>query len=194
MHSSLPVVPMVPLADLPVLSSPSKPSSLTRVFASMSPKSLSLSSKDLLPMTPSSPSRSPTKRGIPIPVISPEKSTILFPSTPSSSRAERTPRILNLRTPTSSRVSTDDLPSEPSTPRGRDSASVLQTPTTSRRQALYDRIRERSLSTSPSKSHRNADVPGSKLTKDQMLKLGQEEMRRRCLLGRLGGVAESVWM
>lgn len=27
-----------------------------------------------------------------------------------------------------------------------------------------------------------------------MLKLGQEEIRRRCLLGRLGGVAESVWM
>lgn len=27
-----------------------------------------------------------------------------------------------------------------------------------------------------------------------MLKMGQEEMRRRCLLGRLGGVAESVWM
>jgi len=26
------------------------------------------------------------------------------------------------------------------------------------------------------------------------VKLGQEEMRRRCLLGRLGGVAESVWM
>ena len=24
--------------------------------------------------------------------------------------------------------------------------------------------------------------------------MGQDEMRRRCLLGRLGGVAESVWM
>lgn len=32
------------------------------------------------------------------------------------------------------------------------------------------------------------------MTKDQLLKLSQEEMRRRCLLGRLGGVAESVWM
>ncbi|KAE9410301.1 hypothetical protein BT96DRAFT_952954 [Gymnopus androsaceus JB14] len=171
MHANLPVVPMVPLADLPVLSSPLKASSLTRVFASI---------KDSMPMTPSSPSRSsssksPTKRGFAIPasIIStlPEKGTILFPSTPSSHRAERTPRILNLRTPTSSK-----------------------TPTTSRRQALYDRIRQRSLSASPSKSQRNADVPGSKLSKDQMLKLGQEEMRRRCLLGRLGGVAESVWM
>lgn len=35
---------------------------------------------------------------------------------------------------------------------------------------------------------------GGKLTKEQMMKMGQEEMRRRCLLGRLGGVAESVWM
>jgi len=32
------------------------------------------------------------------------------------------------------------------------------------------------------------------MTKEQLLKLSQEEMRRRCLLGRLGGVAESVWM
>ena len=27
-----------------------------------------------------------------------------------------------------------------------------------------------------------------------MLKMSQDEMRRRCLLGRLGGVAESIWM
>jgi len=32
------------------------------------------------------------------------------------------------------------------------------------------------------------------MTKDQLLKLSQEELRRRCLLGRLDGVAESVWM
>ncbi|KIK65411.1 hypothetical protein GYMLUDRAFT_38864 [Collybiopsis luxurians FD-317 M1] len=201
MHAKLPAVPMIPLAHLPALSSPTKPSSLTRVFASMSPKS-STSTKDPLPAAPPSPSRSisksPVKRDLAAPrsvhSISSSKSTILFPSTPSSSRAERTPRIINLRTPTSSKVSTEDLPSQPMTPRGRDPASVLQTPTTSRRQALYDRIRERSLSASPSKSQRNADVPGSKLTKDQLLKLGQEETRRRCLLGRLGGVAESVWM
>ncbi|KAF9076002.1 hypothetical protein BDP27DRAFT_1314859 [Rhodocollybia butyracea] len=198
LHENLAVVPLIPLADLPTLSSPLKPSSLTRVFASMSPKSSS-STKEVMPVTPSSPSRSPSKspakRGFAIPApitsISPSKGTILFPSTP---RTERTPRLLNLRTPTSSKVPAEDLPSEASTPRGRDPSSVLETPTTSRRQALYDRIRQRSLSTSPSKSQRNVDVPGSKLSKDQMLKLGQEEMRRRCLLGRLGGVAESVWM
>ena len=32
------------------------------------------------------------------------------------------------------------------------------------------------------------------MSKDQLLKFSQEEMRRRCLLGRLSGVAESVWM
>lgn len=32
------------------------------------------------------------------------------------------------------------------------------------------------------------------MTKEQLHKLGQEELRRRCLLGRLNGVAESVWM
>ncbi|KAF5393754.1 hypothetical protein D9757_000159 [Collybiopsis confluens] len=198
-HAKLPAVPTIPLAQLPALSSPTKPSSLTRVFASMSPKS-STSMQNSLPATPSSPSRSALKSpaksdGLAsLKLTEPIKHTALFPTTPSTSRTVRTPRILNLRTPSTSRVLIKELPSEPSTPRGRDPASVLQTPSTSRRQALYDRIRERSLSASPSKSQRNAEVPGSKLTKDQMLKLGQEEMRRRCLLGRLGGVAESVWM
>ena len=32
------------------------------------------------------------------------------------------------------------------------------------------------------------------MSKEQLQKLSQEEMRRRCLLGRLNGVAESVWM
>ncbi len=31
------------------------------------------------------------------------------------------------------------------------------------------------------------------MTKDQLLKLTQDEMRRRCILGRLSDVAESVW-
>lgn len=32
------------------------------------------------------------------------------------------------------------------------------------------------------------------MSKEQLQRLSQEEMRRRCLLGRLNGVAESVWM
>jgi hypothetical protein len=41
---------------------------------------------------------------------------------------------------------------------------------------------------------KSAEVTGGKLSKEQIQKMGQEEIRRRCLLGRLGGVAESVWM
>ena len=85
---------------------------------------------------------------------------------------------------------------DPSTPvhqKGSNAATVPETPTTSRRQALYERVRQRSLTASPTKALSN-NVMSGKLTRDQMLKLGQEEMRRRCLLGRLGGVAESVWM
>ncbi|KAE9388709.1 hypothetical protein BT96DRAFT_1025317 [Gymnopus androsaceus JB14] len=197
MHANLAAVPMIPLADLPILCSPLKPASLARAFASMSPQSSSSSSKKSMPMMPSpsqSSSTSPTKEDLAIPAsiisTSPGKG-ILCSYTPSD-----TPRILNIRTPTSFEVSTDHLPSEPFTPRGRNPDSVLQTPTptASRRQALYDRIQQRSMSASPSKSRCNADVPGSELTKDQMLKFGRKEMRRRCLLGRLGGVAESVWM
>jgi len=55
-------------------------------------------------------------------------------------------------------------------------------------------VRQRSLTSTPSKAAASSHIVGGKLTKDQMMKLGQEEMRRRCLLGRLGGVAESVWM
>ncbi|KAJ7894672.1 hypothetical protein B0H14DRAFT_3646422, partial [Mycena olivaceomarginata] len=55
------------------------------------------------------------------------------------------------------------------------------------------RLRQRSLSASPTKAA-SSEVKGGKLTRDQLLKMGQDELRRRCLLGRLDGVAESVWM
>jgi hypothetical protein len=77
--------------------------------------------------------------------------------------------------------------------KGAAAATVPETPTSSRRQALMERVRQKSVTNSPTKSA-SAEVKGGKLTKDQMLKLSQDEVRRRCLLGRLGGVAESVWM
>ncbi|KAK0190857.1 hypothetical protein F5146DRAFT_1046032 [Armillaria mellea] len=202
LHSEEPSMPPVPMADLPKLSTLSKPSSLTRVFASISPKA---SASFAPPLPPSSPSESPTKRSrdfaIPFPITpnkSPIKNSILFPQTPSKRDilGSSSTRTLTPRTPTTSNVSVSDVPSEASTPvrqHGRDASTVPQTPTTARRQALYERIRQRSLSASPTKSLSH-DIVGGKLTRDQMLKLGQEEMRRRCLLGRLGGVAESVWM
>ncbi|KAF9483964.1 hypothetical protein BDN70DRAFT_873101 [Pholiota conissans] len=189
--------PPVPLANIPELVAP-RVSALTRTLASASP---STSSAIKFPGPPASPSRSPTKRsadyGIPLPTlirpVSPtKKSSILFPQTPSRhNRGKEGPPD----TPSSTSSSPSKDSSVPSTPvhqRGS-SNTPAQTPSTSRRDALYERIRQRSLSMSPTKTPR-PDTSGGKMTRDQMLKMSQDEMRRRCLLGRLGGVAESIWM
>ncbi|KAI0832569.1 hypothetical protein BC628DRAFT_1492686 [Trametes gibbosa] len=245
LHADDKVVPQIPMADLPALpSSAAKPSNLTRLLASSSPKSPAAASILAVPECPGSPTRSssksqllrsPTKKirefAIPFPVT-PSTSRIGTPTTnrimgtpttnrimgtPSSSRKLGTPttnRILfpktpsrhanddyDLRTPTSARTPSlagSDTPtasdySVPSTPvhqRGADAATVPQTPTSSRRQALYERVRARSIQSTPTK----ANPSGAPMSKDLLLRLSQEEMRRRCLLGRLGGVAESVWM
>ena len=202
--------PQIPLADLPEITMPVKVSALTRTLASASPKGVfpSLSS---LTGPPSSPSRSPIKSvakravreevpflTIASPSKTPSKSSILFPQTPSR-------RVLiaesSTRTPTAARTSTTSIISaepsfNPSTPvhqKGKNAITAPQTPTSSRRQALYERIRQRSLLSSPTKAP-SSEVAGGKMTRDQIAKMSQDEMRRRCLLGRLGGVAESVWM
>ncbi|KAF8915888.1 hypothetical protein CPB85DRAFT_1387339 [Mucidula mucida] len=201
LHENEENIPLIPLATLPELSIPAKPSALTRVFASLSPKA---TGSFPAPSLPGSPSKSPTKRvvrdfAVPFPITpssiqrSPTKNSILFPQTPS--RRDRRPPSINTptRTPTSSNVSMSDVPSTPVHQRGSTASTVPQTPTSSRRQALYERVRQRSLTSSPTKTPKH-DIVGAKLSREQMLKLGQEEMRRRCLLGRLPGVAESVWM
>ena len=159
-----------------------------------------------LPGPPSSPSRlpskSPTKKvlrdlTVPLPVLpsaskSPNKKSVLFPETPRHNRTDRS-ALLTPRTPASSAKQDLFDPSTPALQKGGNASTAPETPTTSRRQALYERVRQRSLTASPTKAL-SKEVTGGKLTRDQILKLGQEEMRRRCLLGRLGGVAESVWM
>lgn len=190
----------VPLADIPELYAP-KVSALTRTLASCSPSAVS-SLK--LPAPPSSPSRSPTKRtaqdfAIPFPSftsMSPtKKSGLLFPQTPSRrDRLESNPPGPP-QTPstTSSPSKEESCPSTPVHQRGSDN-TPFRTPSTARRQALLERVRQRSLSASPTKTLRHSLASPSKTSRDQMLKMNQDEMRRRCLLGRLSGVAESVWM
>ncbi|KAJ7283790.1 hypothetical protein C8J57DRAFT_1447794 [Mycena rebaudengoi] len=205
LHPGVSPVPPIPSADLPRLATSTKLSSLTRTLASASPKSALSSFK--LPAPPSSPSRSPSKPkatphqfAIPFPLTaspskSPSKGSVFFPQTPSS-RSNRSATELTPRTPTTSLTSTSEILSQPSTPvhqRGANATTVPSTPTSSRRQALYERVRQRSLTASPTKAL-SSEVTGGKLTRDQMFKMGQDELRRRCLLGRLGGVAESVWM
>ncbi|RPD67020.1 hypothetical protein L226DRAFT_498825 [Lentinus tigrinus ALCF2SS1-7] len=244
LHAKEASVPQIPMADLPSLPEVVKPSNLTRLLASSSPKSPASASILAASQPPSSPSRSasrsPTKSpnkklrdfAIPFPLTpssrlgtpstdrimktpstdrifktpstnrimkTPSTNRILFPQTPSS-RHSRTD-ALDPRTPTSARTpslagsetptaSDSSVPSTPVHQRGPNAETVPQTPTSSRRQALYERIRQRSLQNTPTK----ANPTGAPMSKDQLLKLSQEEMRRRCLLGRLSGVAESVWM
>ncbi|KAJ7276252.1 hypothetical protein B0H12DRAFT_1005470 [Mycena haematopus] len=200
LHAGVSPVPPIPCADLPRLSASTKTSSLTRNLASLSPKSSISPFK--LPAPPSSPSRSPSKSktsahmpAIPFPLTSagdsksPTKSSVAFPQTPSS-RLNHLATELTSRTP---RTSVSEVVSQPCTPRREVTTETVPKTPSSRREALYERIRQRSLSASPTKAA-SSEVNGGKLTRDQLLKMGQDEMRRRCLLGRLGGVAESVWM
>ncbi|THH13921.1 hypothetical protein EW146_g6358 [Bondarzewia mesenterica] len=216
-HPDTTPIPNVHKADLPQLIVPPKPSNLTRLLASSSPKASSSISILATPPSPTSPfkkallkspSKSPTKESrdfaIPFPIASPSKlasgskNSTPFPQTPSSrhSRADSLIGLLTPRTPSTSpsrSQSGDSLPSTPVHQRGSNAFTAPQTPTSSRRAALYDRIRQKSLTSTPSKSA-SSEVSGGKLTRDQLLRMSQDEMRRRVLLGRLGGVAESVWM
>nr|GAT54007.1 predicted protein [Mycena chlorophos] len=204
LHEHAESIPALPLADLPRLVASAK-TSLTRTLASLSPKSGLPSLK--FPETPSSPSRSPTKpklaassaTPIPFPRIggTPSKDLFAIPQTPSSRTVKRSAADLpwTPRTPKTSLVSPSKDTSVPSTPvhqRGATATTVPATPTSSRRVELYERVRQRSLSTSPTKGPVAAG--GTTMSRDQMLKLGQDGLRKRCLLGRLGGVAESIWM
>ena len=196
------IYPNIPFADLPPLPVASKPSSLTRRLASLSPKGSSTPPS----VPPSSPTTSPTKSkrtaplrdfAFPFPITpsSPHKSalggknTVAFPQTPS--RRDLSDPANSLLTPRTPSTTTPTLGGF-STPSPKKATATPQTPSSSRRQALYERVRQRSLTASPTKA--SGHIAGGKLTNDQMLRMGQEEMRRRCLLGRLSGVAESIWM
>ena len=214
------------MADLPQLIVPNKPSKLTQLLASASPKSPSSIKILSTPPSPTSPvkalrataSKSPTKGSFTLPSIdaprgrscSPNKvsafkarpiatSSVQFPKTPSRrALIDDLSGLLTPRTPSVSPSRTnlgDSLPSTPVHQRGSNADTLPQTPTSSRRQALYERIRQKSLTSTPAQTpSKSKDIRGGKLSRDQLLKLSQEEMRHRVLLGRLEGIAESVWM
>ena len=77
-----------------------------------------------------------------------------------------------------------------------------ETPTSARRRALYERIRTKSESEVSDKklvavtaSVRRPRSDANKLRSASVTKLiTPEELRRRCILGRLHSVAEAVWM
>ncbi|KAF8743841.1 hypothetical protein AX14_000245 [Amanita brunnescens Koide BX004] len=204
LHKGESKIPDMPLAMLPSLPTGIKMSSLTRTLVSGSPKAPSVPFS--LPCPPSSPSKAPSKSSmkhpmkdttsssaVPLPRTTLAINSIKFPQTPSRKSAAKTP--LTPHTPSSSASNLDS--SRPSTPvrqRGDGAFTAPKTPTTTRQLALYERVRQRSLSASPTKARTLLNDSQGVMSQDQLLKLGQEEIRRRCLLGRLSGVAESIWM
>lgn len=217
----LPLADLPPLASAPVpstltrllaSSSPKSPSAMTILQApaspSRSPTKAPLRKSPVKPFTLSFPPTPSSSTSSPVKGTPSSKASSPFPQTPSSRIFPQTPssrqsrselaRSLFTRTPSSSPSRSDSdsdfLPSTPVHQKGAAAETRPETPTSSRRQALYDRVRQKQLTATPSKST-SADVKGgSKLTKDQMLKLSQDQIRRRCLLGRLDKIAESVWM
>jgi hypothetical protein len=135
---------------------------------------------------------------IPFPTFSPspiKNSTIVFPQTPRHKRvADTSTTPITPQTPSNKDSDAEGRPETPTKQTGANAETAPATPSTSKRQALYERIRQKSLTNSPTKSSQGSNTLSSSLTRDQMLKLSQEETRRRCLLGRLDKVAESVWM
>ncbi|KAH7887872.1 hypothetical protein F5I97DRAFT_1863689 [Phlebopus sp. FC_14] len=212
LHSDVTPIPNIPFADIPEIVNATKASSLTRALASASPKGAAIL-ENMIPSTSISPSKSPIKSpvkrasatrefAVPFPLTKPQsegvaisKNTSSFPHTPSSreKRADPLVKLFTPQTPARKQPESEESGALPVTPvhqRGTNAETAPATPSTSRRQALYDRVKLKSLTSSPSK----AQSVGGKLTRDQIQKMGQEEIRRRCLLGRLGGVAESIWM
>ena len=101
------------------------------------------------------------------------------PQTPSTNRT--------MPPPDSSPMKESETSSVPSTPQ----TGGRVTPTSnSRRQALYERVRQRSLSNnSTPTTNRVVSAPGTPAHTEEM-----DRLRRNCLLARLGDIAESVWM
>ncbi|KAJ7920042.1 hypothetical protein B0H13DRAFT_2230806 [Mycena leptocephala] len=168
-------IPPIPCADLPRLSASTKTTSLTRNLASFSRKSFS---PFKLPVPPSSPSPLPSK----------SKTAAHLSTIPSLSLLVVARNLLQ-----EFRAFSQTPSSRLNQPLFRPLRRRPQHTIFFEAQALYERLRQRSLSASPTKAA-NSKVKGGKLTSHQLSKMGQDELRRRCLLGRLYGVAASVWM
>ncbi|KZS94104.1 hypothetical protein SISNIDRAFT_465650 [Sistotremastrum niveocremeum HHB9708] len=182
-------VPPIPVVELPTLRKLAESFSLKNPGVpsrSPSPTKLSPSKKgDLafavpLPITPASTPHSKH----PLPSPSSSKSTISFPVRDrGSSEIPQTPTHDRLLKLSDAKTPSNSTPSTPS------STTPAQTPTSSRRNALYERIRQRSLSNTPTSASKTPQA-----SKDKFKQFGAAEMRRRSVLGRLPNVAEGIWM
>ncbi|KDQ16745.1 hypothetical protein BOTBODRAFT_53832 [Botryobasidium botryosum FD-172 SS1] len=172
-------VPQIPLATLPKLSTipiahtPSRARSILstpRKAAPFNTPSKSKFSHDI--------GRTPTR----------SNPYSIFPMTPSSVSSTGSPAVFS--TPSKPLAPPVFLPSTPMTP---STMSTPQTPSSSRRSALYERMRARELAT-PTKGSMEVRTGVNSSGEEQTKMVGPDELRRRTLLGRLGGVAEAVFM
>lgn len=143
-------------------------------------------------MTPSSGRRS---LGIRTPSFGKAAAKLAAAYTPSSDG-----RITPTSTPTNRMVTS--VPSTPTNAESSASKTLPETPTSARRAALYERIRVKSESegdsvkqTAVTASVRSTEKNARNQMPKKVVKMvGPEELRRRCTLGRLGTIAEAVWM
>ncbi|KAG9317600.1 hypothetical protein JVU11DRAFT_1809 [Chiua virens] len=165
-HSDVTPIPNVPQADLPqLIVNNAQPSSLTRALASASPKGAAILA-NVLPSSPSPPSKFSATCEFPIPFSlakphsgepSPSKPPASLLHTPSSrlKRADPLAGLLTPKTPARKRLDTEGPGTLPTTPvhqSGPDAQTAPSTPSTSRRQAIYERVRLKSLASYPGES------------------------------------------
>ncbi|KAF8331500.1 uncharacterized protein EI90DRAFT_3058103 [Cantharellus anzutake] len=168
-------IPNIPFAGLPPLANitSSNMSSLTRTLLLSPPKNTSSrtpASAKQLSLPPSS---------IPFPTPSP---SVKKPPAPARSDLLKKPPI-----------PAPALVPRPQTPTDKQSSEIPETPTTSRRAALSERIRRKSLNT-PSKGSVVIKTRDSFSGVETTRTITPEELKRRLVLGRLNSVADSVWM
>jgi hypothetical protein len=169
-------LPQIPCADWPGLKTSSILLHRRTLSRPASPDKSASHDKFRTPPAPSDPS--PSK--LPVTLMA-SPAGIPFPKTPKRPNAD--PLSL-LRTPSSG-------PSRLQTPRSTpqtSGSSVPATPTSERRAALYERVRQKSVSKTITTGSSSAE------TRESFANYTKAALRRRCLLGRLGSVAEGLWM
>ncbi|KIJ32373.1 hypothetical protein M422DRAFT_61570 [Sphaerobolus stellatus SS14] len=185
-NSDTSLIPLASLPPLPTTKLTSLPNLISRLPSRSPSPTKGLSSP--FPATP---------RGLTTPstgkrILKDSEFAVPFPVTPQTPFGTPSkPREIFLSR-SSSRLSTPSgsglFPQTPS----KMGAGTPGTPSTNRRAALYERIRLKSLG-SDSAPVGSGGGGGGVTPRDRMRLLGQEEMRRRLLLGRLDKVAATVW-
>lgn len=181
LHTKISPLPLPPMTRLPKLEQPGS----SQVFAIPQATSRPSSPTKLLQLIKTTPSSTPRRRASPVKGkrANTDPSARLTDLIPFPIEPGQVPQ-----TPSRKVLDTKDIATPSSRSAGGDDRN-LRTPASERRSALYERVRQRSLSNTPTSSPSK-----SAALKDGFKAMSASLMKRRCLLGRLPGIAESVWM